>query len=202
MIGIFLEPNKELKIYINKWKKKINQKFARTKLTSHPSHSTIYYANLIKDKDILKALEVTLKTVNSFKISVKKTLIFYDDVLTGGDTMCLLINKNDKLLQIQKKIAESLRFFIKKNSNGNQKFTNKALSTSVKKYGYPFVGKHWLPHFTIGSIKNKRNSSELKQFAEEKVKFTNNINYISAWKISKNKHVLIKRFKLRISEKN
>ena len=202
MIGIFIEPNKELKTYINKWKKKINKNFIRSKLTSHPPHSTIYYADLVKDKDILKVLETTLKTINSFKISINKTLIFYDDKLTGGDTMCLLINKNDKLFQIQKKIAENLKFFIKKNSNGNRKFTNKALSASVKKYGYPFVGKHWLPHFTIGSIKNKRNSTEFKQFLEETVKFTNNINYISVWKISGNKHVLIKRFKLKFYEKN
>ena len=202
MIGIFIEPNKDLKKYIDKWKKKIDKKFIRTKLTSHPAHSTIYYANLKKDKDVLKTLETILKTVNSFEISVNKTLIFYDDALTGGDTMCLLVNKNNKLFQIQKKIAENLKSFIKKNSNSNRKFTNKTLSTSVKKYGYPFVGKHWLPHFTIGSIKDKRNSSELKQFVEERVKFTNNINYISAWKINGNKHILIKRFKLKINEKN
>tara|TARA_B100000787_G_scaffold153223_1_gene127319 strand:+ start:144 stop:740 length:597 start_codon:yes stop_codon:yes gene_type:complete len=197
MIGIFIEPNKELKTYINKWKKKINKKFIKTKLISHPPHSTIYYANLIKDKDILKVLETTLKTINSFKIIVNKTLIFYDDKLTGGDTMCLSISKNNKLSQIQKKIAENLKFFIKKNSNKNTKLNNKVLLTSLTKYGYPFVGDHWLPHFTIGSIKNKRNSSEFHQFMEEKVKFANNVDYISAWKINGNKHVLIKRFKLK-----
>jgi 2'-5' RNA ligase len=197
MIGIFIEPNKELKTYINKWKKKINKKFIKTKLISHPPHSTIYYANLIKDKDILKVLETTLKTINSFKIIVNKTLIFYDDKLTGGDTMCLSISKNNKLFQIQKKIAENLKFFIKKNSNKNTKLNNKVLLTSLTKYGYPFVGDHWLPHFTIGSIKNKRNSSEFHQFMEEKVKFANNVDYISAWKINGNKHVLIKRFKLK-----
>ncbi|MAJ65686.1 MAG: hypothetical protein CMI76_00105 [Candidatus Pelagibacter sp.] len=197
MIGIFIEPNKELKAYINKWKKKINKKFIKSKLTSHPPHSTIYYANLIKDEDILKVLEATLKTVKSFKIYVNKTLVFYDDALTAGDTMCLLVNKNNKLFQIQKKIVENLKFFIKKNSNSNRKFTNKALSTSVKKYGYPFVGKHWMPHFTISSIINKRNTNEFKQFVKEKVKFTNNINFISVWKITGNKHILIKRFKLK-----
>tara|TARA_B100000787_G_C16116285_1_gene260481 strand:- start:188 stop:784 length:597 start_codon:yes stop_codon:yes gene_type:complete len=197
MIGIFIEPNKELKTYINKWKKKINKNFIRSKLTSHPPHSTIYYADLVKDKDILKVLETTLKTINSFKISINKTLIFYDDKLTGGDTMCLSINKDNRLFQIQKKIAHNLKLFIKKNSNRNSQLTNKVLLKSMKKYGYPFVGSHWMPHFTISSIKNKRNSSEFKQFIEEKIKFKNNINYISAWKITGNKHILIKRFKLR-----
>ena len=197
MIGIFIEPNKELKTYINKWKKKINKKFIRSKLTSHPPHSTIYYADLVKDKDVLKVLGTTLKKINSFKISINKTLIFYDDKLTGGDTMCLSINKDNILFQIQKKIAKNLKFFIKHTSNKNNQLTNKAHLTSVKKYGYPFVGGHWLPHFTIGSIKNKRNSNEFKQFVEEKVKFKNNINYISAWKIYGNKHILIKLFKLK-----
>ena len=197
MIGIFIEPNKKLKTYINKWKKKINEKFIRSKLTSHPPHSTIYYADLVNDKDVLKVLETISKSISSFKISINKTLVFYDDKLTGGDTMCLRINKENKLFQIQKKIAKNLKFFIKKNSNKNSKLTNKALVKSMKIYGYPFVGSHWLPHFTIGSIKNKRNSSEFKKFIEEKVKFKNNINYISAWQISGNRHILIKRFKLR-----
>ena len=197
MIGIFIEPNHELKTYINKWKKKINKNFISSKLTSHPPHSTIYYANLVKDKDVLKILKTTLKTINSFKISIKKTLIFYDDKLTSGDTMCLLINKNKRLFQIQKKIAKNLKFFIKKNSNKNSQLNNKVLLTSMRRYGYPFVGNHWLPHFTISSIKNKRDSNEFKQFVEEKVKFENIINYISIWKIFGNKHILIKRFKLK-----
>jgi len=197
MIGIFIEPNHELKTYIKKWKKKINKKFISSKLTSHPPHSTIYYANLVKDKDVLKVLKTTLKTINSFKISIKKTFIFYDDKLTNGDTMCLLINKNNRLFQIQKKIAKNLKFFIKKNSNKNSQLSNKVLLTSIRRYGYPFVGSHWLPHFTISSIKNKRGSNEFKQFVDEKVKFKNIINYISVWKISGNKHILIKRFKLK-----
>jgi len=197
MIGIFIEPTKELKTYINKWKKKINKKFIRAKLTSHPPHSTIYYADLVKNKDILKVLETTLKTINSFKITVSKTLIFYDDKLTTGDIMCLSINKNNELFQIQKKIARNLKFFIKKDPKKNNELTDKILLASVKQFGYPFVGDHWLPHFTIGSIKNKRTSNEFKQFIEEKIKFMNNVNHISAWKISGNKHTLIKRFKLK-----
>ena len=197
MIGIFIEPNNQLKKYIVKWKNKINKKFTRTKLTSHPPHSTIYYANLTNNKDILEVLNKISKKTNSFKISVKRTLIFYDDKLTGGDTMCLLINKNKKLFQLQKKIAENLKLFIKKNTDINSKLTGKHLIASQRKYGYPFVGNHWLPHFTIGSIKSKRNSNEFKKFVEEKIKYMNNVSHISVWKVSKKNHILIKRFKLK-----
>ena len=197
MIGIFIEPNNQLKKYIVKWKNKINKKFTSTKLTSHPPHSTIYYANLTTNKDILEVLNKISKKTNSFKISVKRTLIFYDDKLTGGDTMCLLINKNKKLFQLQKKIAENLKLFIKKNTDINSKLTGKHLIASQRKYGYPFVGNHWLPHFTIGSIKSKRNSNEFKKFVEEKIKYMNNVSHISVWKVSKKNHILIKRFKLK-----
>ena len=74
----------------------------------------------------------TLKKINSFKISINKTLIFYDDKLTGGDTMCLSINKKT-IFQIQKKIAKNLKFFIKHTSNKNNQLTNKAHLTSVKR---------------------------------------------------------------------
>ena len=197
MIGIFIEPNNQLKKYIVKWKNKINKKFTRTKLTSHPPHSTIYYANLTTNKDIFEVLNKISKKTNSFKISVNRTLIFYDDKLTGGDTMCLLINKNKKLFQLQKKIAENLKLFIKKNTDINSKLTGKHLIASQRKYGYPFVGNHWLPHFTIGSIKSKRNSNEFKKFVEEKIKYMNNVSHISVWKVSKKNHILIKRFKLK-----
>ena len=197
MIGIFIEPNNQLKKYIVKWKNKINKKFTRTKLTSHPPHSTIYYANLTSNKDILEVLNKISKKTNSFKISVNRTLIFYDDKLTGGDTMCLLINKNKKLFQLQKKIAENLKLFIKKNTDINSKLTGKHFIASQRKYGYPFVGNHWLPHFTIGSIKSKRNSNEFKKFVEEKIKYMNNVSHISVWKVSKKNHILIKRFKLK-----
>ena len=197
MIGIFIEPNNQLRKYIVKWKNKINKKFNRTKLTSHPPHSTIYYANLTTNKDILEVINKISKKTNSFKISVNKTLIFYDDKLTGGDTMCLLVNKNNKLFQLQKKIAENLRLFIKKNTNLNSKLTGKRFIASERKYGYPFVGNHWLPHFTIGSIKSKRNSNEFKKFVEEKIKYINKVSHLSVWKVSKKNHILIKRFKLK-----
>jgi 2'-5' RNA ligase len=199
MIGIFIEPNGKLKKYINNWKKKINKNFIKTKLTSHPPHSTIYYANLTNNKNIINNLKRILKKIDSFKIIINKTDIFYDDKLAGGDTLYLSIKKNTKLFHIQKKIADELKFHIKTSSykNKNINLKNKVLMKSQKKYGYPFVGDHWMPHFTISSIKNKRNSPEFKQFIDEKIRFINKINSISVWKISGNRHVLIKKLKLR-----
>ena len=199
MIGIFIEPKKELKNYIKKWKGNIQQSFNNSKLTSHPPHSTVYYSNIFFNKDSLKELDKILKKIKPFKIIATKNDIFLNDKLAGGDTIYIAIRKNKKLYKLQEQIAEKLKPFLnnKKLIKKNIILKNKILSKSFKKYGYPFVGDHWKPHFTISSVKNGNNSDIFKNFIQEKIKFENIVEYISVWRISGNQHNLIKRFKLK-----
>tara|TARA_B100000787_G_C16196911_1_gene301595 strand:+ start:3387 stop:3989 length:603 start_codon:yes stop_codon:yes gene_type:complete len=199
MIGIFIEPRKELKNYIKKWKENIQQSFSNSKLTSHPSHSTIYYSDITFNRDTLKELSEILKKIKPFKIIANKNDVFSDDKLAGGDTIYIAIKKNRKLHRLQVQIAEKLKPFLNKKKVKKKKIIlkNKILLKSLKKYGYPFVGDHWKPHFTISSVKNGNNSGVFKNFIKEKIKFENRVEYISVWKISGNQHNLIKRFKLK-----
>ena len=199
MIGIFIEPRKELKNYIKKWKRNIQQSFKNSKLTSHPPHSTVYYSNIFFNKDSLKELDKISKKIKPFKIIANKNDIFLNDKLAGGDTIYIAIKKNKKLYKLQEQIAEKLKPFLNKKKliKKNVILKDKLLLKSFKKYGYPFVGGHWMPHFTISSVKNGNNSDIFKNFIKEKIKFENRVEYISVWKISGNQHNLIKRFKLK-----
>ena len=122
MIGIFIEPRKELKNYIKKWKKNIQQSFDNSKLTSHPSHSTIYYSDISFNKDILKELGGILKKIKPFKIIANKNDVFSDDKLAGGDTIYITIRKNRKLQKLQQQIAEKLKPFLNKKKTDKKKF--------------------------------------------------------------------------------
>jgi 2'-5' RNA ligase len=199
MIGIFIEPQKELKHYIEKWKENVQQSFNHSKLTSHPSHSTIYYSDISFNKDTLKELSEILKKIKPFKIIANKNDVFSDDKLAGGDTIYIAIRKNRKLHKLQEQIAEKLKLFLnkKKLTKKNVILKNKILLKSFKKYGYPFVGNHWKPHFTISSVKNGNNSDTFKNFIKEKIKFENRVEYISVWRISGNQHNLIKKIRLK-----
>ena len=66
-----------------------------------------------------------------------------------------------------------------------------------KKYGYPFVGKNWIPHFTISSISKKNDLKKIKLNLKKKIKLTNRVKNISIWLINKNQHKKLHTINLR-----
>jgi 2'-5' RNA ligase len=198
MIGIFLEPNQPIKKIIIKWKKNLKKKNIKSKLINHPPHSTIFFANIRNKKQLFLIIEKTIAEFKKFKVTVNRTGIFKNDLLTGGDTIYLNIKKNRKLLLLQKKIACNLRILVDKKSKNKKsfRFKNKLLNTSQKKYGFPFVGNHWIPHFTIGSVKNFIEMNDYKSFRKLKINFKNEINKVTVWEIIGNKHIKLKEIKL------
>jgi len=198
MIGILLEPNNPLKNIIINWKKKLKRKNIKGKFINHPPHSTIFFANIRNKKKLFLIIEKTIKEFKKFKIIVNRTDVFKNDLFTNRDTIYLNIKKNRKLLLLQKKIAFNLRSLVEKKSKNKKslKFKNKLLDRSQKKYGFPFVGNHWIPHFTIGSVKNFIKMNDYKIFRKLKINLKSEINKITVWKIIANKHIKLKEIKL------
>ena len=64
------------------------------------------------------------------------------------------------------------------------------------KYGFPFVGSHWIPHLSIASVKGSG-----KKIINEFKSFTNNLNHkvneghLALYKITGDKHQLIHTWK-------
>ena len=200
-IGIFIEPTKKKFNYLNKWKRIIKKKFGNQKYLSHPLHTTIAVFDVKKKikNDFYQKLKKKMSTYNSFKINVTKPSIFYNDILTGGDTLFFGIKKNQKFILFQKKI---LNQFNQINNNIYRKvsFKNKRYQSNYKKFGFPFVGIDWIPHFTIASIKSnlKKKDEIYKDFLSEK-NFNKEleVKYFSIWQINKDKHKIIFKFKLK-----
>ena len=195
MLGIFIEPKYELRNYIVKWKLKIKKKYSNTKYINHPPHLTLFFANISKENKAIEAIENVANQLKSFKIHINQAGIFVNDAFTGKDTIYLKINKNRKIYLLQKKIANNLKFLVNKRKLNNFKNLNNNLKKSFLNYGYPFVGTHWKPHFTIGSINNFKNKEEYKKFFDKKINFTNEVKVISLWRINQKKHTKIKDFK-------
>lgn len=200
-IGIFIEPPKDKSYFLNNWKKIIKKNFGKQKYLSHPLHSTIAVFKIKNkiNKNFYLSFKNEMKLFKRFKISITKPDIFYNDVLTGGDTLYFGIKKNLKLIYFQKKI---LKHFKKIDGNiiRNEFFKNKKFQLNYKNFGFPFVGKDWIPHFTIGSIKSRSKKKDLifKNFLLEK-NFNKDIDVknFSIWEINRDKHKKILQFKLK-----
>ena len=63
------------------------------------------------------------------------------------------------------------------------------MQKNYEKYGYPFVGKYWLPHMTIASInKCSINKKFISKFNIQKFDFLQKIKYVSVYKIDDDYH--------------
>ena len=67
MIGIFLEPNKQLEKIIIQWKKNLKKKNVKGKFINHPPHSTIFLANIRNKKKLFLVLEKTIANLINLK---------------------------------------------------------------------------------------------------------------------------------------
>ena len=91
-IGIFIEPPKNKFNYLSEWKKIIKKKLGNQKYLSHPIHATIAVFDINKkiNKDFYKSLKNEMSSYNRFRVNITKPSIFYNDILTGGDTFFLV----------------------------------------------------------------------------------------------------------------
>ena len=177
--GIFLKLDRIYEKQIQNLKKKIfKKKIGKNAYFDHQTHLTLYCFNSKTNAKIIKKKFLyEFNTKNQFRINFKSKKIFYNDPLTGLDTLVFEIHKS-------KKIFETFKNFI--SNDKNIVLPNKILSYNMKKFGYPFFGRIWIPHITLGSIEIKKNIEILKIFKNEKIKKKIVISKITLNKIFKN----------------
>ena len=189
ILGIFIEPNNLLKKYIINWKNKFRKLNHKLKYVKHPPHLTILTINLENRKYEIQRIinNIKILKLEKFIIQASSKKIFFNDIITGGDTIVIDVKKNKNLLNMQKNIADEL-IFLNKPSYKEKYFSN-IHNLNYKKYGYPYIGKIWSPHFTICSLnKNFKNKEIVNEFMNEKILFNFKLNKISVWEIKKDDH--------------
>lgn len=193
-LGVFYSPENDLRNNIEFIKTYFGSKSKINKYLDHLVHSSIYVFNteLIEINEIIKEFENLQNTLNPITSKIKKWIVFGDDILTGLNTLCLEVELTNELKNLQYDIVNTLFKF---HSNELQNSFEGNLKISNDKYGYPFVGEHWIPHFTIGSmeIETKKileHSDGFFQFPKDII-----INNLSLYKIEGDSHSLIKKIK-------
>jgi hypothetical protein len=118
---------------------------------NHPVHSTIFLFNALEQDQ-----SQIISRIKNVKIdfSVDSWKIFYNDLVTGGDTLSVGLIPNSLAFQFQKDLSESLLDFIKTPLFYNNTWEGQ-YKESYDRYGFPFVGSHWVPHLTIASFKKE-----------------------------------------------
>ncbi len=149
--GVFWLPNEELNQFVEFWKEKFRAIEPDAIYLNHPVHSTLFLFNGFEQNQAKIISSIKNAKIN-FKVDFWK--IFEKDLVTQGDTISIGLEPTSFALNFQKDVAETLLKFVEIPLSYPNPWQGK-YQESYTRYGFPFVGSHWVPHLTIASLKNK-----------------------------------------------
>ena len=93
-------------------------------------------------------------------------------------------------MRLQMIVAEAIRPFISDHIDSHESpFANvEPFKESIEKYHFPFVGDHWIPHFTISSLAIDKEHPLIVDLLNSKNSFPVVVGKISVWKIDGQEH--------------
>lgn len=189
--AVFIEPEGDLKKFICSYKEKIALALPGQPYCNHPPHSTLFVSILDEPSKWLDTLKLVIQKQGPFLLRVNSRIIFYDDILAdGGHTIALKVEPSKQLFSLQLMVANTLRGFINKDEidSASKFFTKEPFRSSYLKYGFAFVGEHWIPHFSIASLKISKTDKLIKDFENHSFDYTMTVKDISVWQVEQDKH--------------
>ncbi len=193
-LGVFYCCDNELELKVLGLKTFFKSKCIYHKYIDHPVHSTVYVFNIDLNNfenmvsDFLELRNTLLPVI----VLIEKWKVFEKDIMTGLNTLCLEINLTNQLKLVQLEIVNALSKYHLKTDDIN--YTGELLN-SQNAYGYPFIGNHWLPHITIGSLDLK--TKLISELCKDKFNFPTEIkiNNLNLYIIQDDSHELIEKIK-------
>lgn len=194
--AIFIEPQGPLLELIQNWKKLCVKEFPGAPYLSHPPHSTLLFTHFKSSEKVRELLKVASQTMKTFSLVSAQTVVFENDALAGGGhTLAVRANANPSLFDFQVQLAESVITEIELNRDTLPEVLNHGpFAKSFSRYGFPFVGQHWIPHFSIASIPAERSHSLIQDFESQKFSIEQQVDEFSLWEIKGDEHREIESF--------
>lgn len=183
-----LKTKGKLRLKINNLKSKFKKKFKYIEYINDIPHLTICKTK-IYEKNIKKIIKDEIYFDKFFIVS-NKFNVFKNDPITKGNSFYLNIKKNKNLVNLQRNVVKVLSKF---RTIEKMDFKNKILNNNFKNFGFPFVGKIWKPHISIGSVlDNKIDKTYLQNFQKQNFYSKTEINKIYFYSLNKNQKLTFK----------
>ena len=189
--GIFLEPLPPLFEEIKSRKQRIRSLIGDQVYLNHPPHCTIYHGTLASLDNWRTSLEEAVKSCKSFTTRTVENFVFYSDPLAQfGHTIAIRLQLDPNLFELQALVAKALQPHIKRNSRAipSSLAKHSPFRESIELFNFPFVGEHWIPHFSISSLAVDKDSHLIADLLEAPCHFKVPVRELSIWEINDNYH--------------
>ena len=196
--GIFWEPPADLQNEIAKWKEKIRLVEPEAAYLNHFVHCTFFLLNShqINEVDLISRLNQLCNITNPIVLEFLGWYIFKADQITNGDTLVYQIKLSPDLLNFQKSIANTALAFKVKNIEYQNSWEGLYLA-SFERWGFPFVGSHWVPHLSVASVKGKGLQVLNEATSINSMQPSVLLNNLALYRIEQNQHIKLKTFQLK-----
>jgi len=184
--AVVIEPNKEIDGDLVMLKN-VFKKYSVNDYINHPNHLTLLHGFFQEDQ-LIKALENIF--FESFTIETEKIKCFSQDLLTQSKTLFLSIKHEKKLLELQMDFLQKLKNIIDNRELGNFFSNNPMYKKNIEIYNYPYVGKDWVPHFTVCSLNDIKNN-EYNNFINKSISKKMTVRKVSIFKVINSDHIKI-----------
>jgi hypothetical protein len=155
--GIFWVPDDPVvNNFITKWKERAHVLEPSAKYLQHPVHSTLFlFMGLPGDEgSLFEEIAGLCRNQKPIQIEFNGWHTFKNDIATGGDTLALSFVLSKSLLKLQEHVGTMAHQY----SRGVLPYKIEwagPFQKSFERYGFPFVGDHWIPHLTIASFSDR-----------------------------------------------
>lgn len=187
----FIEPEGLVREMVIAWKDRVTQRWPHAAYLAHPPHCTIWVGE-VNDGDVVRrSLEDAASKVPRFSIAIPSSAVFHDDVFSGGGQTCVFAaTLTDRMTDLQMALCEAIR-------EHRQETTDEQLPAALRRepflqswrrYAFPFVGPHWIPHFTVASLPARRDDPVIAEFLETSPSAEMWLREVSWWRITGERH--------------
>ena len=189
--AIFIEPEDSLRDAARDWKARVAARWPAARYVTHPPHSTVWVGDMADPAAAADALRAVAPTLTKFRTSPPRPHVFYDDALTGGGQTCVFaVSLSDDLARLQRAVCEAIRPHVNCAADARLPVAlrREPFMRSWQRYGYPFVGPHWIPHVTIASVPAAADDRFLVEFCGVTPGPRQLVQAVGWWRVTGDRH--------------
>lgn len=188
-VALFIEPKGSLLASLRERKAWLEHAAPGQPLVSHPPHCTLLFGIYGEPRAWIQQLGSSLARVPAFELATDGWQEFFPDALAGGGrTVAYRVRPNDSLHSLQLAAAGVLAPFRGPDAGNHPLAGKEPFAASLRLYGFPFVGPHWIPHFTIGSVAPVVPADLVDQLKSGPTGHRFTVSSVSVWEVAGDRH--------------
>lgn len=188
--AVVIEPEGEIREAVLAWKARVAGGWPSAVYLHHPPHCTLWVGNLRGDDVVEPVLEAASR-IPEFRLTVRSPHVFFDDALAGGGQTCAFAaTLSDDLARLQQAVCGAVQPDRRPVSGDELPAPLRCdpFLRSWNDYGFPFVGSHWIPHFTVAALPVPRDDRLVDEFLASAVSWHMTVRRVSWWRVVGDQH--------------